>query len=88
MGMLTVRENIHFSASLRLPKTMSREHRDQRVNQILEDLSLTNCADTKVKSLYESCCFINFKWVLSTENLAILNQRPWYEELFRLILME
>ena len=88
MGMLTVRENIHFSASLRLPKTMSQEHRDQRVNQILEDLSLTNCADTKVESLYESCRFINFKWVLSKENLEILNQRPWSDDFYGLVLME
>ena len=48
MGNLTVRENIQFSAALRLPKTMSKERRDQRVEEVIEELGLTKCANTVV----------------------------------------
>lgn len=48
MGMLTVRENIQFSAALRLPKSMSNKKRKQRVEEVLEELGLLKCANTKV----------------------------------------
>ncbi|KAK2184513.1 hypothetical protein NP493_262g02003 [Ridgeia piscesae] len=48
MGMLTVRENIQFSAALRLPKTMSREKRNQRVEEVIYELGLNKCASTRV----------------------------------------
>ncbi|XP_076004104.1 broad substrate specificity ATP-binding cassette transporter ABCG2b [Genypterus blacodes] len=49
MGTLTVRENLLFSANLRL----KRQHhsscdKQSKVNAIIEDLGLTDCADTKI----------------------------------------
>ena len=51
MGTLTVRENFHFSASLRLPSHMTRQQRKERVEKVIDELGLTKCADTKVISL-------------------------------------
>ena len=48
MGTLTVRENLNFSAALRLPSSMSYGERKQRVEKVILDLGLTACADTKV----------------------------------------
>ncbi|KAK3753327.1 hypothetical protein QZH41_015278, partial [Actinostola sp. cb2023] len=48
MGTLTVRENLNFSAALRLPQTLSKKKRYARVNDILRDLGLMNVADQKV----------------------------------------
>lgn len=49
MGTLSVRENLLFSANLRLsPQHYSSEDKASRVNSIIEDLGLTDCADTKV----------------------------------------
>jgi ATP-binding cassette subfamily G (WHITE) protein 2 len=48
MGMLTVRENIEFSAALRLPSSMSASQRRDRVDELIADLGLTNCTNTKV----------------------------------------
>lgn len=54
MGMLTVRENIQFSAALRLPKDVSQRQRNERVEDIIEELGLSKCADTKVR--YNRTC--------------------------------
>ena len=48
MGTLTVRENLAFSAALRLPSNMSSKERKQRVEKVILELGLTACADTKV----------------------------------------
>ena len=48
MGTLSVRENLYFSAALRLPNSISWREKRQRVQKIIEDLGLTACADTKV----------------------------------------
>uniref|UniRef100_A0A8C7YLT3 ATP-binding cassette, sub-family G (WHITE), member 2c n=1 Tax=Oryzias sinensis TaxID=183150 RepID=A0A8C7YLT3_9TELE len=49
MGTLTVRENLLFSANLRLnPKHHSSTDKNNRVNIIINDLGLTDCADTKI----------------------------------------
>ncbi|XP_071360623.1 broad substrate specificity ATP-binding cassette transporter ABCG2b isoform X2 [Trachinotus anak] len=49
MGTLTVRENLLFSANLRLsPKHHSSTDKHSRVNAIIQDLGLTDCADTKI----------------------------------------
>ena len=48
MGTLTVRENLNFSAALRLPSSMSYRERKQRVEKVILELGLTACADTKV----------------------------------------
>ncbi|NXI56077.1 ABCG2 protein, partial [Chloroceryle aenea] len=48
MGTLTVRENLKFSAALRLPKTVKEQEKNERVNQIIKELSLSKVADSKV----------------------------------------
>ena len=48
MGMLTVRENIEFSAALRLPSGTTAAERTEKVNEVLSDLALSKCANTKV----------------------------------------
>ena len=48
MGTLTVRENLSFSAALRLPSHYSSAERRRRVNNVIEELGLRDCADTKV----------------------------------------
>ncbi|KAM5159082.1 broad substrate specificity ATP-binding cassette transporter ABCG2-like isoform 1-T2 [Callospermophilus lateralis] len=46
---LTVRENLQFSAALRLP-TMTNHEKNERVNDIMEELNLDNMANYKVRS--------------------------------------
>lgn len=53
MGMLTVRENIEFSASLRLPSGTSAERRKEIVEEIISDLGLSNCAKTKIGTEFQ-----------------------------------
>uniref|UniRef100_A0A3Q3ER02 ATP-binding cassette, sub-family G (WHITE), member 2b n=1 Tax=Labrus bergylta TaxID=56723 RepID=A0A3Q3ER02_9LABR len=49
MGTLSVRENLLFSANLRLnPKHHSSSDKNSRVDVIIKDLGLTDCADTKI----------------------------------------
>ncbi|KAM9315196.1 broad substrate specificity ATP-binding cassette transporter ABCG2b [Pholidichthys leucotaenia] len=49
MGTLSVRENLLFSANLRLnPKYHSSTEKHKKVEEILKDLGLTDCADTKI----------------------------------------
>ncbi|CAB4009782.1 ATP-binding cassette sub-family G member 2 isoform X1 [Paramuricea clavata] len=48
MGLLTVRENIYFSASLRLPSSMSSEEKAQKVDKLIDELGLAKVADSKV----------------------------------------
>ncbi|XP_026528423.1 ATP-binding cassette sub-family G member 2-like isoform X1 [Notechis scutatus] len=48
MGTLTVRENLQFSAALRLPKTVKAHEKEERINQIIKELGLTKVADSKV----------------------------------------
>lgn len=47
-GTLTVRENLMFSANVRLPGDLTHEERQARVTKTIEDLGLESCADTKV----------------------------------------
>ena len=47
MGTLTVRESLHFSASLRLPSSQSRTDRERLVTKMLHDLGLDKVADSK-----------------------------------------
>lgn len=47
-GMLTVRENLMFSANVRLRNDISEYERKERVTKIIIDLGLESCADTKV----------------------------------------
>ncbi|NXP40510.1 ABCG2 protein, partial [Leiothrix lutea] len=48
MGTLTVRENLNFSAALRLPKSVKEREKNERVNQIIKELGLSKVADSKV----------------------------------------
>jgi len=47
-GTLTVRENLMFSANVRLPNDISEDERKERVTQVIHDLGLESCADTKM----------------------------------------
>lgn len=49
MGMLTVKENLHFSAALRLPSSVSVAEREDRVENVVSELGLQHCANTKVR---------------------------------------
>lgn len=48
MGTLTVRENLQFSAALRLPRNIRQKEKDERIDQIMKELGLTKVADSKV----------------------------------------
>ena len=47
-GTLTVRENLMFSANVRLPAEVSDAERISRVTQVIQDLGLESCADTRM----------------------------------------
>ncbi|KAM8928326.1 LOW QUALITY PROTEIN: broad substrate specificity ATP-binding cassette transporter ABCG2-like [Lycaon pictus] len=47
MGTLTVRENLQFSAALRLPTTMT-SRKNERINKVIQQLGLDKVADSKV----------------------------------------
>ena len=51
-GTLTVRENLMFSANLRLPSDISQKEKVQRVEDTLYELGLEKCADSKVCVLF------------------------------------
>ncbi|XP_054840129.1 broad substrate specificity ATP-binding cassette transporter ABCG2-like [Eublepharis macularius] len=48
MGTMTVRENLLFSAALRLPCSISFQEKAERVTQIISELGLSKVADAKV----------------------------------------
>lgn len=48
MGTLTVRENLRFSAALRLPSSVSQREKEMRVNSLIKELGLSKVADSKV----------------------------------------
>ncbi|XP_006143313.1 ATP-binding cassette sub-family G member 2 [Tupaia chinensis] len=48
MGTLTVRENLQFSAALRLPTTMTNREKNERINKVIQELGLDKVADSKV----------------------------------------
>lgn len=52
-GTLTVRENIMFSANLRLPQSMLIEQRVERVCRIIKQLGLSQCADTRMGTEFQ-----------------------------------
>ncbi|XP_004640707.1 ATP-binding cassette sub-family G member 2-like [Octodon degus] len=51
MSTLTVRENLQFSAALRLPMTVTNLEKEERINKVIEDLDLNKVADSKVGDL-------------------------------------
>ncbi|XP_047423343.1 broad substrate specificity ATP-binding cassette transporter ABCG2-like isoform X2 [Sciurus carolinensis] len=50
---LTVRENLHFSAALRLPTTVTKHEKDERIKKVIDELDLEEVADSKVESRKE-----------------------------------
>eukprot|EP00284_Hemiselmis_tepida_P012249 CAMPEP_0174917844 /NCGR_PEP_ID=MMETSP1355-20121228/2719_1 /TAXON_ID=464990 /ORGANISM="Hemiselmis tepida, Strain CCMP443" /LENGTH=719 /DNA_ID=CAMNT_0016162981 /DNA_START=34 /DNA_END=2193 /DNA_ORIENTATION=- len=48
MGTLTVRENLMFSAELRLPGTISYDEKQRRVQNVIDELGLNKVAESKV----------------------------------------
>ncbi|KIV85835.1 hypothetical protein PV11_01490 [Exophiala sideris] len=53
---LTVRETLTYAAALRLPSSVTHQERSQPVEDVLEDLGLTQCADTRIgDSLHKGC---------------------------------
>jgi ABC-type multidrug transport system ATPase subunit len=71
MGSLTVRENLQFSAALRLPTTMTNDEKNELINVIIKELGLDKVANSKVmwerkKQLIESWAG---KWDLQTSPL-------------------
>ncbi|KAL1249271.1 hypothetical protein QQF64_020276, partial [Cirrhinus molitorella] len=48
MGTLTVRENLRFSAALRLPKSISQREKDAKVEKLIQELGLSKVADSRV----------------------------------------
>lgn len=50
MGSLTVRENLYFSAALRLPACVSRKERNSRVDALINKLGLDSVANVKVQT--------------------------------------
>ena len=59
MGTLTVRENLSFSAALRLPTTISNQEKRERVDEVINELGLNECKDTKVR-YWQKICLILF----------------------------
>lgn len=49
-GILTVRENLMFSAALRLPRHVTRKEREDKVETIIFKFGLIGCADTVVST--------------------------------------
>ncbi|TSK22500.1 ATP-binding cassette sub-family G member 2 [Bagarius yarrelli] len=48
MGTLTVRENLNFSAALRLSSSVKQKEKKARVNRLISELGLTKVADRRV----------------------------------------
>ena len=52
-GTLTVRENLIFSANLRLSKKLSTEEKQRVIDEVIEQLGLEKCADSKVGTEFQ-----------------------------------
>jgi ABC-type multidrug transport system ATPase subunit len=53
---LTVRETLHYSAALRLPSTTSAEDRHRVVEEVIRELGLKECADTRIGNSQHRGC--------------------------------
>lgn len=47
---LTVRETLEYAALLRLPSSMTREQKWNRVDQVIRELGLAKCENTRIGS--------------------------------------
>ncbi|CAG2104560.1 unnamed protein product [Medioppia subpectinata] len=45
---ITVREHLWFQSQLRMDQTLSKQFRDNRIEEVLLDLGLSKCADTRI----------------------------------------
>ena len=52
MATLSVRENVAFSAALRLPTSVSGSERTQKVETVISDLGLSHVAHIRVCAIY------------------------------------
>ncbi len=48
MGTLTVREDLRFSAALRLPKSIRQREKDEKIERLIQELGLSKVADSRV----------------------------------------
>lgn len=48
LGCLTVRETLLFYADMRLPRSMSREKKERRVDQVIEELGLKKIEHSRI----------------------------------------
>jgi len=71
MGTLTVRENLMFSANLRL-SSMSQKDKRQRVEDTLQELGLTSCADTKVSHIIICSLIISICVAFACKNFTVM----------------
>lgn len=75
MGTLTVRENLAFSANLRLSrKEYSSADKEMRVDSVIQELGLKDCADTKVgtsafRGVLNSCWDWACEWTGSSSRV-------------------
>lgn len=53
---LTVRETLRYSADLRLPSTTTKENRHRIVEEVIRELGLKECADTRIGSSQHRGC--------------------------------
>lgn len=68
MGTLTVRQNLSFSAALRLPASVPQSEKEARVNHLLRELCLTKVADSKVEIHHSLKCFIKCRSAVESEH--------------------
>eukprot|EP01006_Ploeotia_vitrea_P052301 TRINITY_DN67669_c10_g1_i1.p1 TRINITY_DN67669_c10_g1~~TRINITY_DN67669_c10_g1_i1.p1 ORF type:complete len:685 (+),score=379.37 TRINITY_DN67669_c10_g1_i1:148-2202(+) len=53
VGTVTVRETLEFSAQLSLPEDMPHDKKMSRVDQVLRELGLESCADTRIGTVFQ-----------------------------------
>ena len=70
MGTLTVKENLAFSAALRLPMSVSSQQRARKVENVIDELGLSIVANTKVCNIIDNYMVLE---VDSHINLKIFN---------------
>jgi len=76
MGTLSVRENLAFSAALRLPMSVSRQQRAEKVKSVINELGLSHVANTKVRMYFTYnysivVCICKYRSVICDTCIAI-----------------
>lgn len=70
MGTLTVRENLRFSAALRLHVSVPQSEKEARVNHLIKELGLTKVADSKVDNHILSTHLSSKTWAATSIQIA------------------